>query len=103
MSSINSSIAGSVNQAQLQQAQVAQSQDAKKNRDAERTRKMKELLEKHTHEVEDSTAADTSDMKVRQQQAAEDDRKRKRQPHTDDRDNVAGDETDHEGRLDLKA
>lgn len=102
MSNIPNAIAGSLSQAALQQSQAARSGDAQRNRDTERTRKMRELLEKHTSEVEDADQVDPKDMRVRQQQQAEEEHQRKReQAHEDQRNNIADDGESHQ--IDLQA
>ncbi len=104
MSSIPNGIAGSLNQAALQQGQVSRANDAQQNDKAERTRKMKQLLEKHTSAVEDSNEAEAQHLQVRKQQQAEEEHRRKRQQqHEDQRDNVAPVGDDDPNHIDLTA
>lgn len=104
MSNIPNAIAGSLNQAALQQGQVSRANDAAQNDKAERTRKMKEMLEKHTSEVEDSTEAEAQHLQVRKQQQAEEEHRRKRQQqHEDQRDNIAPVDDGDPKHIDLTA
>ena len=58
MSNISSQIAASVSQAMLQQSQTARKRDAISNTDREHARKLRELIEKHVEQVEDSQQTD---------------------------------------------
>ncbi len=58
MSSIANGIAGSVNQAALQQNQVAKVQNANKAANDEKAARMRALLDQHIHEVEDAYQTD---------------------------------------------
>ena len=64
MSSIANGIAGSVNQAALQQNQVAKAQNANKAANDEKAAKMRALLDQHIHEVEDAYHADAERERV---------------------------------------
>ncbi len=64
MSNIPANIAASVSQAMVQQHQVARQRDAVSNADREHARKLRELLEKHVHEVEDSEEVDPNRLRV---------------------------------------
>lgn len=90
MSSIPNAISASVAQAALQQSQTSRTKDAQANRDAERSRKMRQMLEKHVTEVEDPSQADASQLRVRSQQQAEEEHQRKHESqHDDQRNNLA--------------
>lgn len=99
MSNIGPGIAGSVSQAAVQQSQIARQRDAVRNQDARRAEKMRELLEKHTHEVEDSAEADSNRVPVHEEQRGDPGRqRRKREAHelTTDPDPPAGEGLDVE-------
>lgn len=62
MSSISQGIAGSVTQAALQQSQVAKARDARKNDQAERARRMRQILAQRLVRVDDARAPEAVDL-----------------------------------------
>ena len=80
MSGIPSGIAGSVNQAGLQQSQVSRARDAKHNKTARDTREMQQLLQQHLKEVEDSSEANDERARIKEEESnARQQRRRRRQ------------------------
>lgn len=77
MSSIGPGIAGSVAQAAAQQSDVARARDKVKQQDAREAQRLRDLLEKHVHEVEDSEQAEDDPLRVKDEQS----HGQPRQPH----------------------
>lgn len=68
MSTIGSGIAASAAQALVQTNQSAKAADATRNRDQALAKKMRDLLEQHTHEVENSTETDSSKARIHEEE-----------------------------------
>ncbi|MFA7236456.1 MAG: hypothetical protein WC058_06300 [Phycisphaeraceae bacterium] len=68
MSTIGSGIAASAAQALVQTNQSAKSADATRNRDQALAGKMRDLLDQHTHEVENSTETDSSKARIHEEE-----------------------------------
>ena len=83
MSSLPTGIAGSVSQAALQQSQTARAADAARNKDEEHAARLRKLMEKHVHEVEDSEQTDPKQLQVNEDHP-QDQRGRKRREQGDE-------------------
>ncbi|MHB1156830.1 MAG: hypothetical protein ACYC26_08325 [Phycisphaerales bacterium] len=68
MSTIGSGIAASAAQALVQTNQSAKGADATRNRDQALAKKMRDLLDQHTHEVENSTETDGSKARIHEEE-----------------------------------
>ncbi len=80
MSGIAAGIAGSANQAAMQQTEAARAGNAEENKAAEQNQEMKRLLEQHLNEVEDSTETRDDRARIRDEERnSKQERRRRRQ------------------------
>jgi len=79
MSGIGPGIAGSISQALVQQSQIARKADAARNRDQQQAQKLRDMVYKHVHEVEDSAEADSDRVRINREQRESEHRRKQRQ------------------------
>ncbi len=99
MSNISSQIAAGVSQALVQQGQAARQRDAVSNADRRHAQKLRDLLEQHVHEVEDTEKAEPDRLYVDpEQRESSQQRSRRRRPET-----PASATPDEGGHIDIEA
>ncbi|NBB81808.1 MAG: hypothetical protein GVY28_00210 [Alphaproteobacteria bacterium] len=102
MSNIPAHIAASAAQAALQQNQIAHQRDAVSNADRRHAQKLRELLEKHIHEVEDAEAVDPNRLRIDPEQR-ENGQGRSGHRHPQDAEPSQSPTADEAGHIDIEA